>query len=276
MSHKIGLGIVTFNSPERLKQSAFTVPNVDKFVIVNDGTGHLYPTDVYPKSAEVICHDKNLSVGCAKNTALRYLIQEGCDHLFLLEDDILIKNSEVFEKYIQAAYKSGIRALMFGYHGPANFNPDGTPNPRRVIDYGDGVEIAFNQHCVGAFEYAYKGIIRNVHMYDERLKNSWEHISRSYEMVTLGLLPGYWWWPDLANSMNYLQEIGSSEVQSVIRKTDEWKQNMQMGAHLFKHLWGYFPTEMPDSTPEQILERLKTIQKNYARDIKLQDSRLIT
>jgi len=267
MSNKIGVGIVTYNSPERLKQTAFTVPNVDKFVIVNDGTGHLYPSDVYPKNAEIIKHDKNYSVGCAKNTALRALLQAGCTHLFIMEDDIMIKNPQVFEAYIKAANKSGLHALMYGCHGPANIKTDGTPNPRQVIDYGEGIEIALYQHCVGAFEYAHKGVARNVHMYNEVFKNAWEHISRSYEMVTLGLLPGFWWWPDLANSMDYLAEIGSSEVQSVIRKTDEWKQNMQQGAHYFKHLWGNFPTEMPDTPPEQILEKLKIIQKNYARNV---------
>jgi glycosyltransferase involved in cell wall biosynthesis len=259
--------LVTYNAPDRLKQTAFTIPNVDKFVIVNDGTGSIYPPDVYPKSAEVICHDKNLSVGCAKNTALRALIQAGCDHLFIIEDDILIKNPAVFEKYIQAAYKSGLYHFCYALHGPANLKPDGTKNPRQVVDYGDGNEIAFYGNCVGGFCYYLKGVIRNVGYMDERFKNAWEHVEHSYRIVKAGLLPLYWNWPDLAKSDEYLAEIGSSEVQSVIRKTETWTRNMQAGAHLFKHLHGYFPTEVPDGTPEELLEKLKAIQKNYSKQM---------
>ena len=266
-NNKIGVGLITYNSPERCKQSAFTVPEgVDKFVIVNDGTGHLYTQDCYPKHAEVINHSKNLSVGCAKNTALRALLQAGCDHIFLQEDDILIKDNKVFEAYLKAAYKSGLWHLMFGLHGPGNFNKDKQPNPRQIIDYGDNIKIAFNLHAVGAFTYYSKGIIRNVGFNEEPLKNAWEHIDHSYRIVKAGLLPAYWFWPDIANSLDYLQEIGSSEDQSVIRHTEEWIKNMQTGAAYFKHLHSYYPTQVPDIGEEKMIANLRVIAENYSRD----------
>lgn len=263
MNNKIGIGIVTYNSPERLKASAATVPtNVDKFVIVNDGTGHLYPNDVYPKHAEVINHSKNLCVGCAKNTTIRALIQAECEHIFIMEDDILIKNDQVFNAYITAAKISGLYTMAFALHGPANLK-DGKPFPRDVVQYSKDITISFYIHSVGAFEYFHRGVIKNAGYYDERFKNAWEHVDHSYRIVKMGLLPAYWCWPDIANSGDYLQEIASSEVNSVIRKTDEWKQNFQNGAHLFKHLHGYFPTEVPDTPRDVIIERLKAIKQNY-------------
>jgi GT2 family glycosyltransferase len=266
MKEKIGIGLVTYNSPERIEQSAFTVPsNVDSFVIVNDGTP--YTPNCYPKNAQVITHSKNLSVGCAKNTALRQLLQNDCTHLFIMEDDILIKNQNIFDAYLNAAHISGLWHLSYGYHGPANLDQNKTPKPRQIIDYGCGVQIALNAHSVGAFCYYHKGIIRNVGYMDERFKNAWEHVEHSYRIVKTGLLPAYWWWPDIANSMEYLQEIGSSEEQSVIRKTDEWKKNLQIGAHLFKHLHGYSPVEVPDTPVEKIKENLKFIKETYSREV---------
>jgi len=267
MSKKIGLGIVTYNAPDRLKKSAFTVPSgLDKFVIVNDGTGHLYSSDCYPKEAEVIQHSRNLSVGCAKNTALRTLIQAGCEHLFIMEDDILIKNPQVFEAYIKASEKSALYNLMYAYHGPANLNENKKPKPRQVIDYGDNIEISFNQHCVGCFCYFLKGVIRNVGYMDERFNtNSWEHVEHTYRVIKAGLLPAYWWFPDLANSMDYLQEIGSSEDQTVIVRTEEWKKGFQTRAHLFKHIHGFYPTEVPDTSPMDVLSKLQIIQQNYTK-----------
>jgi len=76
MKNKIGLGIVTYNKEDRLKQSGATVPvdAVDSFVVVNDGT----PYSEYPADAEVIIHPRNMCVGVAKNTAMRHLLQAGC------------------------------------------------------------------------------------------------------------------------------------------------------------------------------------------------------
>lgn len=262
---KIGVGIVTYNAPERLKQSAFTIPDVDSFVIVNDGTHDKYSSDCYPKHAEVIKHNKNLGVGCAKNTALRYLLQEGCDHLFIIEDDILIKDEKVFETYLKASEKSGLYHLSFALHGPANKTPEGVKAPRQVIDYGDGAEIAFYPNSVGAFCYYLKGVIKNVGYMDEIYKNAWEHVDHSYKIVKAGLLPAYWWWADIANSDKYLKEIACSQVSTVIERSDEWKKNFQLGAEYFKHLHGYYPTKIPDTSPEEVLKKLNFIKENYGR-----------
>ena len=84
--------MVTYNAEHRIKQSAFTVPNwVKNFVIVNDGTP--YSEDSYPKGAHIIQHETNKSVGAAKTTAIKYLLENtDCEHIFLMEDDIIIKD----------------------------------------------------------------------------------------------------------------------------------------------------------------------------------------
>lgn len=264
MKNKIGIGLVTYNAPERLKQSAFRIPeNIGEFVIVNDGTP--YDKNIYPKHATVITHSKNLSVGCAKNTALRYLMQKDCEHLFLIEDDILVKNPVIFERYIQAAYTTGLYHLMFGYHGPMNLNAEGKPSPRTIIEYTKDIKIALNMHCIGGFCYYHKGVITNLGYMEEVFKNAWEHVEHSYRIVKAGLLPSYWWWPDLADSMEYLEEIGSCDTQSIIRTSEEWKKNMQMGAEYFKHIHGHYPTQVPSKTSEEVVEALKNIKTTYGR-----------
>lgn len=258
--------MITYNAPDRLKQTAFTVPNgVDKFVIVNDGTSYLYTSDCYPKEAEVINHSKNLGVGCAKNTALRALIQSGCDYLFLIEDDIMIKDPNVFEQYIKAGEKSGLWHMCFALHGPANISQDGKPIPQQIVDYGDGIEIGFYKHSVGAFCMYLKNMIRHVGYMDERYKNAFEHVDHSFRIVKAGFIPAYWYWPDIMNSQNYLQETASSTVSTVIPHTPEWQKNFQIAAMLFKHLHGHYPTQIPDTSPEVILENLNKIQQNYGK-----------
>ena len=94
-SPKIGVGIITYNRPEYYQKVFNSIPKdkIDFLVVVNDGE-FVY---VDPKDANTVIHNKNqLGVAVSKNKALKELIDLGCEHLFLIEDDILIKNANVF------------------------------------------------------------------------------------------------------------------------------------------------------------------------------------
>jgi GT2 family glycosyltransferase len=266
MNNKIGVGVITCDRQEFFEKCINSIPEVNTLVVVNDGMP--YPSNIYPsKIQKLYQHTNNKSVGVSKNEALRYLIQNGCEHLFIIEDDIIIKDSNVFSAYINAANKSGIYHFNFGYHGPANFIPSqyGVPNPRQIVNYGDGIEISFNANCVGAFSYYLKGVIKHVGYMDERFRNAWEHVEHTYRIIKAGLHPPFWWFADISNSMNYLQELANSEVNSTIIKTPEWIRNFQLGALWYQHKHGHIPTKTPDTPPEQVLQILNTIQTNYAR-----------
>jgi len=201
---KIGIGVVTYNRQDYCERVLKTVPNVGPRVVVNDGTP--YDESVYPEGWEVITHKENKCVAAAKNTALRYLISQGCEYLFIIEDDILIKDDEVFERYIDAANITGLHHLMYAYHGPANKYPSQDhPKPRLAVKFkeeGDDNSIWFNTHCVGGFCYYHAGVIKNVGYMDENFKNAWEHVEHSYRIVKAGILPAYWWWPILLNHLD--------------------------------------------------------------------------
>ena len=265
MNTKIGIGVITCNREDFFKQCIQSLPTVDNVVVVNDGNP--YPSDAYPSGIEVIQHGTNKCVGVSKNEALRYLMQSGCQYMFLIEDDIIVKDKTVCEQYIKAGEKTGIWHMNFGYHGPANFHPKqyGIKNPRQIVDYGDGIEIAFNPNCVGAFSMYVRGMIKHVGYMDERYHNCWEHVEHTYRIIKAGLHPPFWWFADLANSDKYLQELASSEVNSTIRKTPEWINNMRQGMEWFRHNHGNIPQQIPNTTDEQILEILKSIQQNYAK-----------
>ena len=161
MSNKIGVGIVTCNREDFFFKSYRSMPLdvIDELVVVNDGE----PYTNTPRKGHYIQHKTNKCVGVSKNDAIRYLTEKECDHIFIIEDDIVVKDDSVFEKYIKTAEASGLWHLMYGYHGPAN-KVDGKPTPRVVVDYGDE-KVALNRHCVGAFCYYYKGIIKEFRSY---------------------------------------------------------------------------------------------------------------
>ena len=267
---KIGLGIITYNREDfynKCIESVCPCP-LDEVVTVNDGE----PYKTEPICGELIQHKKNKGVGVSKNDALKHLIDKGCEHLFLMEDDIIIKNPQgegyrVFAEYIRAAHRSGLWHLMFGYHGPANKGRDGHgPVPRAGVQYDKDCEISFNNHCVGAFCYYHKGVIKNAGLMDETFKNAWEHVEHSYRIVKMGLLPAYWWWPDITGSCNYLDEQACSEENSSIRPRSDWIENIETGSKYFQKKHGYYPTTVPDTTLDQVKERLKRIKQSYSRN----------
>jgi GT2 family glycosyltransferase len=91
----------------------------------------------------------------------------------------------------------------------------GKPVPRKVIDYGD-VKIALNQHCVGAVCFYTKECLDKVGLYDESYTNAFEHVDHSYELAKANYSTPYWWWADIENSLDYVEEQACSEDNSAI------------------------------------------------------------
>ena len=257
---KIGLGIITCNRSEFFKNCYNSVPRdkVDELVIVNDGDEFPF---VFKGNAHYIKNDKNLGVGISKNKAFKFLLESGCDYIFLIEDDIIIINENVFTEYIKYIEKTGIQHLMFGYHGPAN-KREGVPKPRVIIDYGDDISMALNFHCVGAFCVYTKELLNNIGLFDEKFLNAWEHIDHSYQAIKSGYLPGYWWWPDIHNSYEYLDEQACSENNSTIRPRGDWQKNIHEGMKHFVSKHKYTPVEVPNITENEVITKLKQIRKN--------------
>lgn len=263
---KIGLGIITCNRPHLLEKLLRSINgcNWAEMIVINDGD----PVKIDGFNYYIHDNERNLGVAKSKNKALKHLMAMGCEHIFLIEDDMYIKDESIFDKYIEASEKSGIHHLMFGYHGPANKNgiSHGKPCPRLVVDYGD-FSLAFNQHCVGAFCYYSRKCLEDVGLIDEKFRNAFDHVSHSYELAQKGYSTPYWWWADLANSIEYIEEQVCSEESSSIKtpeREEEWANNIRNSMEYFKDKFGMYPfgkNGVEDSTQEEVLKFLKNAKR---------------
>lgn len=282
MKNKIGIGVITCNREHFFKQCIEKIPDVDTIIVVNDGNS--YSVDSYPKKVkEVLQHSQNKCVGISKNEAMRYLIQDDCDHIFLCEDDVLIKNPEVCTQYIKTAEATGIWHLNYALQGPANrkqtqqgpmnidqraqLSQDSEPNPRQVVEYDGGIELALYPNSVGAFTYFYRGVIKAVGYHDEKFRNAWEHVEHTYRIIKLGLHPPFWWFADIAKSWEYIGDVPNCINESSIARTPEWHENFKNGMEWYRYKHGWIPQQTPDTSPQQVLDILGRIQKNYARKV---------
>jgi len=259
---KIGIGVVTCNRNEFLKKCLISINKnwYDELVIVNDGDLPIQST-----GSEIINNKTNQGVCKSKNILFKELLKRDCDYIFIVEDDMIFKDN-AFKAYIDAYKKTGIHHMMFAYHGPANKGgvSKGKPKPRKVVDYGN-FKLALNQHCVGAVCFYTKECLKKVGIFDEDFdKNNFEHVEHSYRLAKAGYSTPYWWWSDIANSLDYIEEQACSEDNSSIRRGDNWQQKIMESAELFKTKHGYLPAWqgcVPDSNINDIVKFLK--EKKY-------------
>jgi GT2 family glycosyltransferase len=270
MKEKIGCAIITCDRPEMFKKCLDSIrdnPDLDEIVIINDGIGHTYHhSQKYP----LIQHTPTKQgVAKSKNEAFLYLLGMGCDHIFLIEDDMIIKDDTVFDKYIKASKISGIQHLNFSQHGYANkFRDENSyilPNPKITIEYA-GTGIAFYPHCVGSFSYYTKRCLEDVGLMDESYYNACEHVDHTYEIIKKGQHPPFWWFADIKNSWDYIGDDGWSIETSSICSTPNFSENVKKSDEVFFKKHGHLPIETKISSEEEFLKSVKQIKNKYGHN----------
>lgn len=272
---KIGVGIVTYNRPEQLKkliettQTEYLNKVIDSGITVNDGNSVVL--DFYGRTDinydwQWIDNETNLGVGRSKNKALQYLLDQNCDYLFLIEDDIYIKDPTVFEKYIEASNKTGIQHFNYSQHGVMNKSwPDMNPNPRTSLRYESAnLCIPLYPHCVGAFSFYTRACLEKVGLLDERYYNACEHVDHTLSIIKAGMHPPFWTFADIENSNQYLGDEEWSLQQSTISSREDHSNIVSFSDEIFKMKHGITPGQIPVASTEEVVESIKQIKKTYA------------
>ena len=146
---KIGVGITTYNQEDYFRTLYDSLPldRIDELVVVNGG-------DVYEGvyDCDWIQHNKNRYPSVCRNDCVTFLINKGCDHNFLLEDDIIVKDDNVFDEYIRVSQNTGIKYFSFVSMSKESGQP-GNRNPAAEIHYNADTEIVLYSHMCNEFTY---------------------------------------------------------------------------------------------------------------------------
>jgi hypothetical protein len=108
------LGITTWQRPEMFRECRDSVIEhlsgvLDVVVVLQDG-GECY-SGGNPLAWHHIDQGVNRGWATAKNTCLQYLLAQGCEHLFMIEDDTLVTSPRAVSGYVDAAVGSGLHYL---------------------------------------------------------------------------------------------------------------------------------------------------------------------
>lgn len=259
----IGVALVTCDRENFFNaclNSLINLPNetVDHLVVVND---HPDSKLEIPGQVDQYFHNsENMGVGKSKNIGLKALYDVGCEHIFLLEDDVVVSDPEVFNKYIHASESSGIKHLNFCLHGEDN-KYKGKPAPKLVVEYRD-FSLALYHNIYGALSYYHRDVIENVGLMDEQYYNAMEHVDHTMQIIQAGYHPPFRWFADIHNSHQLIAEQDRGHEKSKIRSNEEWKKRFVAGVKLFHEKFNINvcdPTEIhADKT--QVIEFLKDIK----------------
>ena len=276
---KIGVGIITCNRPDYLRNLLNTIPHdkIDELVVINDGkpvADFDFPVEKW------IDNPVNLGVGKSKNKAMKHLYDEGCDYIFIIEDDMLIKDLNVFDKYIEAYKKSGIHHFNYGPGSPFNrkqniqfdlhnrhlLDQHSPPNPKMIIEYDKDTKVALYEHTVAMFSFFTREVLEKVGYIDEAYYNAWEHVDHTYRIIKAGYHPPFWWFADIADSDKYLTEApGAIDNSSIANKSEQWLKNVTEGREIYLKKHGHYPNQPPFVTKETVVSIIKKL-KNETRN----------
>lgn len=261
-NEKVGIGLITCDRPDFFQKSSKSISNLKiSKIVVDDGENKvdssIYKTETKkPKSG----------VANAKNIALSYLIDQGCHHIFLMEDDIEVLDEKIFELYINAQKSTGIKHFNFGLHGNHNLDYLGRPTIRTTVNYPDKTKINFYPNVLGAFSYYHIDTLKDVGLMDEKFYNALEHVDHTYQIIKKGHHPPFRWFADVEHSKTYLKDIVPDHQQSKIRNEKDFQQTFVQALdyfilkNRFSVVGGYGPQENIYSEKD-CLNELKNIWK---------------
>jgi GT2 family glycosyltransferase len=278
---KISVGIVTCNRNEYLEKCLSSIKDnirdIDYIVLVNDGKDELDNLK-YPFVSDYIHNQVNLGVGKSKNILLRKMLENNTDHFFIVEDDVVIKDVNIFQKYIDTANRSGILHLSYGPGSPLNLkhnsvddmynrdkmNTTNEPNPKVTMDYGNDIGIELYKHCVGMFCYFHRSVLEKVGLIDETYYNVWEHVDHTLEIINAGYHPPFWWFADIRDSYKYLAPADEDHIKnsSIAKDYPKWKQNVEDGMKHFIKKHGKHICQIPAASQEYVVNWLRHKKNN--------------
>jgi len=263
-SKKVGVGIVTYNRRDFLDKLLESVvlcaEGIDELVIVNDGD-ELLNIDL-PSNCTLLQNDININVGASKNRAMRHLLDKGCEYIFTIEDDIIIKDKDIFNKYIAASKKTKLQHFNFGFSQLENLDRQHQPVYKKVIDYGDGVKLVLTENILGAFTFYTREALQTIGLHHKDFnKGHGDHLELTYRAYKHGFGSPFWWFADLYGSWDMIENQSNFASDSVVRNED-FADRFNTARQTFKSLHGCDIFEVPNNGDQYAINILKEIKND--------------
>jgi GT2 family glycosyltransferase len=181
----IGVGITSLNRPEALltclrSVRCFSDPPFDLYVS-DDGSTRENVQAIAAACQECTAElDMGERVGIAKNKNRILRRFRDYDFIFILEDDLYVRDPAWIFEHLRAHEDTGIH--HFGHVLP---NVMGV---YKEVDFPGGRRVLFTEHCTGMFGFYTRTVLETVGGFDPRFDlYGWEHMDYSERIRKAGL-----------------------------------------------------------------------------------------
>lgn len=262
MENDILVGVITHKREELCRNLIESLPDNIPLFCYKDGKEETY-SNKFRKLFEGRFFEEgeeNKGVAFAKKKIIDFFKLTTKNHLFIIEDDIIIKNPKVFQYYIEFSKKSGLLHLNW------NDCMEWTKSYIFDVQYDENYDYTgrVTRDCAGAFQYFNREVINEFET-DTNYINAWEHIDVELQLSVKGYNPPFWNWVTPIRSGDYLgsQEHGG---QSTITDKPGYKENVMKGMQHWVSKWGYHINQIPQTNQKMVEECLKSIKRKYGND----------
>lgn len=251
---RIGVGIVTYNSEPYFKTLYDSIPfdMIEECVVINGG--EKYKGDY--KYCDWIQHSTNHYPSVCRNDALRYLEGRKVEHFFIIEDDMIIKNPNIFNEYIETSKASGVEYLCFVSTGDGSGTPEHR-TPRLTVEYENGKKVSMYRNMCNEFTYRSRHMLKACGYYDERFRHLFD-VDSVYRKVKTGYTTPFWWFPDIHNSDQYI--MNNPDAKSRLQAGGQREKDLQREFPMFSEKHGIHIPNIENMTQERVIEHLKGLK----------------
>lgn len=263
-SSRIGIAITTHNRAEHLSFSlekhAKHLPLGSVVVVIDDGSK---PAAVVPDGVQLLRHDTSLGIVASKNASLSALMDAGCEHLFLWDDDAWPISDNWYQPYIESSEPH----LAYQFKDLAG--------PKKLNDmaelYRDDKHVAYTGQR-GVMLYYHRSAIEKVGGFDRVYgRGMYEHPDLALRIYNAGL--STWAFADVVGSEKLIHSMDEHEegTRSIPRPDREALVKRNVGIFNARRDTGYTGFASYSSNPNLVITTLLTSQPDPQRAGKMKD-----
>ncbi|MGJ7630668.1 glycosyltransferase family 2 protein [Citrobacter cronae] len=262
VSSRIGIAITTHQRAEvlerALEQHMKHLPAGALVVVIDDGSK---PAAVVPNGVQLLRHESSLGIVASKNASLTALMDAGCEHLFLWDDDAWPIADNWYLPYIESP-EPHLAYQFLDLAGPRKIND-------MAVLYRDDKHIAYTGQR-GVMLYYHRSAIEKVGGFDPVYgRGMYEHPDLALRIHNAGLTS--WAFADVVGSEKLIHSMDEYEegVRSIPRPDREALVKRNVGIFNARRDSGYTGFASYSRNPNLVITTLLTSQPDPQRGRKM-------
>ncbi|MDA3133841.1 glycosyltransferase family 2 protein [Atlantibacter subterraneus] len=259
---RIGIAITTHNRTDVLKraieQHIKHLPAGALLVVIDDGSK---PAAVVPDGVQLLRHESSLGIVASKNASLTALMDAGCEHLFLWDDDAWPIANNWHLPYIESP-EPHLAYQFLDLAGARKLND-------MAVQYRDDKHIAYTGQR-GVMLYYHRSAIEKVGGFDPVYgRGMYEHPDLALRIYNAGL--SAWAFADVAGSEKLIYSLDEHEqvARSVPRPDREALVKRNVGIFNARRDSGYTGYAPYRRQRDVVITTLLTSQPDPQRSVKM-------